>query len=107
MWEDLGKLLPRRLEALRIKEGVDAEQGLLRWPAVAGRVIGAEPSEAKALSIKDGVLLVEVSSGIWASEIRLKEDRLVRELNEPVLPQRIRGIKTRLIESKNPGNPGR
>lgn len=107
MWDSLGRMLPRRLEQLKLKQGVEAEQVLLRWPEVAGRVLGADQTEVKAVSVKDGVLQLEVSSGIWSSEIRLKEPLLLRELNQPALPQPVRGVKTRLSESKNPGNPGR
>jgi hypothetical protein len=104
MWSNLGKLLPQRLEDLRLRRGVEAEQALLRWPEVSGRVLGADSTEVKAVSVKDGLLQLEVSSGIWSSEVRLKERLLLRELNTPELPQPIRGIKTRLAESKNPGS---
>jgi hypothetical protein len=95
VWNNLGRLIPQRLEQLRLRRGSEAQQVLSKWTEIAPRHLGAG-HQTKATTLVDGVLTVEVADGIWGQEIGLRARDLMRDLNEGFTEVRVKRIRTRM-----------
>jgi predicted nucleic acid-binding Zn ribbon protein len=62
------------------------------WEAAAGAAISAA---ARPTSERDGILTVTCSAAVWAQELELMADELVRRLNLALDGQAIREVRCR------------
>jgi predicted nucleic acid-binding Zn ribbon protein len=63
---------------------------LVGWGAVVGEAVAAH---ARARSLREGTLLVEVDSPEWATQLRYLEEDLLRRLGRRVRPGAVTGIR--------------
>ncbi|NOT35387.1 MAG: DUF721 domain-containing protein [Candidatus Eisenbacteria bacterium] len=76
--ERLGDVLPGLLQGLGLTEQLAGWRAVGEWEEAVG---GAIARRARAVSFRDGVLLVEVESAPWRHELALLKRDLVRRLN--------------------------
>lgn len=69
------------------------------WPEVVGELIAAH---ARPRTLRDGVLLIEVDSSEWATQMRYLEEDLIRQLGRRTRP----GVVNSLRVVIRPARPG-
>lgn len=78
----LGAAVLRALRALGLAAEVARADAAVAWPAVAGRIIGADAARTRAVRVEEDTLVVAVPTAQWAAEIRLRERELLAALHE-------------------------
>jgi predicted nucleic acid-binding Zn ribbon protein len=68
------------------------------WPEVVGERVAAN---ARAVSVRDGVLMVEVESAAWMNELAYLRARIAQDLNARLGDEVVKSI--RLVPASNPG----
>lgn len=63
---------------------------LTGWAAVVGEVVAAH---ARARTLRQGVLLVEVDTPEWATQLRYLEEEVLRRLGRKIRPGVVIGIR--------------
>lgn len=78
--ENLSETFKKRLEALGLKKQVDAAMICEAFDNAIFEVFGETgANNVKAISFKDGILKVAVSSSSWASEVNLKQLQIKKD----------------------------
>jgi hypothetical protein len=67
-----------KIVAHSLRQSPPAEAPLMAWPVVCGSSVA---ERTRALSFKDGVLLVEVSGQRWKAELQALAPRYVASIN--------------------------
>ncbi len=62
------------------------------WEEAVGESIA---ESCKAVSLKDGVLIVETESSTWRSELKFRSESIIKSLNEKIGKNIIKSIKFR------------
>jgi len=75
----VGDLLPGVLGDLGLAEGLRAHRAVDAWRGVVGERLAAC---LRAVSIHNGVLLVETESSVWMHEIQFHKARILKRLEE-------------------------
>ena len=84
----------RRLEGARIHE---------RWEEIAGRDLAAH---VRPVRLHGGVLVLEVSGGDWATQVRYLTPDLVRRADEVLGEGQVRTVRV-VVARDRPGRRGR
>lgn len=63
---------------------------LVGWPGVVGEAVAAH---ARPRTLRQGILIVEVDSPEWATQLRYLEEELLRRLGRKVRPGVVTGIR--------------
>jgi predicted nucleic acid-binding Zn ribbon protein len=74
----IGGPLRDLLDRLRLNEPMAGWQATELWPEVVGERIA---SRSRAIAFRDGVLIVEVESPTWMSELTYHKRRIIKTLN--------------------------
>ena len=74
---------------------------LAGWAAAVG---GAVAAHARPRTLRDGVLVVEVDSPEWATQLRYLEEDVLRRLGRKVRPGVVKGL--RVVVRRPPFSPG-
>ena len=77
--ESVGRILERLFERAGWGRKVFEGRALLIWGDIVGDAVAAH---ARALSVRDGMLFVEVDDAVWKQEIRLLQDNIIKRMNE-------------------------
>ena len=75
----IGSILPKVLENLGIKKGVEAHKSLVFWDKVVGKQIA---KHTKPISVRKGTLFVKVEGSVWANELSLLKKKIINKLNK-------------------------
>jgi predicted nucleic acid-binding Zn ribbon protein len=78
-FEPLGSLVGDLLRSLGLERRLREQGAVEAWEAVVGEAIA---QHARASSIRDGVLFVEVDSSVWMQELALLRERIAERLND-------------------------
>jgi hypothetical protein len=92
MWQKIDDLLKIRLSEMGLARGVEANGVCTEFERLIKAELG-ETVPVRAVSFKTGRLKVEVTGGIWASEVRLRLPALQRKLNKALGGSAIKEIK--------------
>jgi predicted nucleic acid-binding Zn ribbon protein len=76
--ESISRVLPTLLRDLGLEAGVLGWRAVTEWPAAVGPRVARR---TRAVSIKDGTLLVEVEGSSWRYELGILKRDLLRQLN--------------------------
>ncbi len=76
--ERIGGPLGDLLSRLRLKEPMAGWQAVDLWPEIVGERVA---SCSRAVAFRDGLLIVEVESTTWMSELTYHKRRIIRDLN--------------------------
>jgi predicted nucleic acid-binding Zn ribbon protein len=87
--EPVGPLLQRLLRRLGLDRRLEEYRAVETWPEVVGPVIAAQ---TKAVSVREGVLFVDVASSVWMQELGMLRDSIVERLNARLGGPRVRKI---------------
>ncbi|NLM51663.1 MAG: DUF721 domain-containing protein [Firmicutes bacterium] len=74
----ISEILPKTLKELPAAHKITAQFIIDSWPEVVGEYIA---QKTKAVSVKQGVLLVRVSDSIWAQHLVLQKRQILQKLN--------------------------
>lgn len=85
----IGLILPKVLDALGIKKGVEAHKSFIFWDKVVGNQIA---KHTKPISVKRGTLFVKVEGSVWANELSLLKGKIIRKLNTLIGYESIKDI---------------
>jgi predicted nucleic acid-binding Zn ribbon protein len=86
----LAAILPGLLEQLGLAESAAGWRAVSEWPAVAGARIARR---ARAVSFRDGTLIVEVEGSAWMHELAFLKRELVRNLNRHLEADVVRDVR--------------
>jgi predicted nucleic acid-binding Zn ribbon protein len=76
--EPVGPLVTRLLRQLGLERRLEEFRAVELWPEVVGPAIAAQ---ARAVSVRDGVLFVDVASNVWMQELGLLRGSITERLN--------------------------
>ncbi len=76
--ERIGGPLKDLLNRLRLNEPMAGWQAVDLWSKVVGERVA---SRSRAVAFRDGLLIVEVESPTWMSELTYHKRRIIRDLN--------------------------
>ena len=76
--ESIARVLPSLLRELGLEAGVLGWRAVTEWPDAVGPRVARR---ARAVSFKDGTLLVEVEGSSWRYELGSLKRDLLRQLN--------------------------
>ncbi len=74
----IGGPLKNPLGRLRLDASMAGWQAIELWPETVGERIAAR---SRAVAFRDGVLVVEVESPTWMSELTYHKRRIIKDLN--------------------------
>lgn len=108
MSRPLGELVRRAVEEAGLARPMRSAEVILRWPGIVGPLAA---SHARAVAVTAGVLLVEVDSGLWTTELALLTptllERIAEEVGEGVVREiRFVGPRRGRPAAGAPGTPG-
>jgi predicted nucleic acid-binding Zn ribbon protein len=104
----LGGAIGRALRAFGLAAEVARADAVQAWPAVAGRVIGADADRTRAVRVEERTLVVAVPTAQWAAEIRLRERDLVSALRDAAPGSgiaRIRSVPSETVHGPSARGP--
>jgi predicted nucleic acid-binding Zn ribbon protein len=82
-------ILPKVLENLGIRKGVEAHKSFIFWDKAVGKTIA---KHSKPFSIKKGTLFVRVESSVWSNELSLLKKKIINKLNKMIGDESIKDI---------------
>ena len=86
----LKDLIPRMLEENRLKKGMDQIKVQETWASVMGPGIANYTQEVR---LKDGILIVKLSSSALRQELEYGKEKILRMMDETLTEVRIKGIR--------------
>ena len=88
--EAISRVLPALLRDLGLEAGVLGWRAVTEWPAAVGPRVARR---ARAVSYKDGRLLIEVEGSAWRYELGFLKRDLLRQLNRHLGSQLVRDLE--------------
>lgn len=88
--ESIARVLPSLLRELGLEAGVLGWRAVTEWPDAVGPRVARR---ARAVSFKDGTLLVEVEGSSWRYELGFLKRDLLRQLNRHLGSQLVRDLE--------------
>lgn len=85
----IGELLPGLLERYGLSERLAGWRAVEAWPEVVGEPVARK---SRAVSYKDGVLLVEVEGSAWLQELGFLKSKLIAQMNQRLGGHPVRGV---------------
>lgn len=77
-FEKLENFLGQALDRLGVRHRLMEYQAVEKWPSIVGPKIA---SAALAETVRDGILFVSCKSSIWASELSLHKEEILKRVN--------------------------
>lgn len=97
MFTDLKRHLNKKLKQLGIENKVEAALVCETWEKVVISVFGKEGiNNTKALFFKDNVLTIRVENSSWASELKMRQNKLLEEINKNLGEDLVEGVRFRI-----------
>jgi len=97
-----GNLVRSALGQLGVRERVLEQQAVGNWAEVVGPQIAAS---SRAERVKEGTLFVSCKSSVWANELSLHKDRIVKGLNKSVGAEVVKDIRFSARGFRSPAEP--
>lgn len=90
MIENIADVLDGALINLGLKKSIEKQKALIYWEkAVGGKIAG----NTQAIKIKKQTLYVNTSSSVWAQELSLMKNQLIKKLNSCLGEEAIHDIR--------------
>ena len=86
----LDDVLKGLLKQSPLNDGLERQEVLSCWPEVVGTEIARH---SRAVSLQDGLLLVQVDGSVWAQELALLRNRIVSAFAERLGDGAVREIR--------------
>jgi predicted nucleic acid-binding Zn ribbon protein len=86
----VGDVLPAVLTELKLNAPLKAYRAVERWADVVGEHLARH---TRAVSVHEGILLVEAESSVWVQEIQFHKRRILDRLAEQAGKGMIRELK--------------
>lgn len=80
----VGRVLPARIKEYKLEKAFYKHQAIRFWDEAITRCIGEVKNQAKAMDLKNGVLVVACLSRDLAYQIKLLAKRIMDEINRLV-----------------------
>jgi len=77
----LGAIVNKSLDELGLRRKVQEQQALANWKRVVGPQIAAATAVER---VRDGVVFVACKSSVWANELTLHRERIIKGLNKSI-----------------------
>ncbi len=100
----IGGPLRDLLARLRLSEPMAGWQAVEGWPEVVGDRVAAR---ARAVSFREGTLVVEVDSPTWMNELTYLKQRMIQDLNRKLGSPIVRDIRLQPAARRSAERPGR
>jgi predicted nucleic acid-binding Zn ribbon protein len=85
----VGDLLPGLLDRYGLSERLAGWRAVAAWSEVVGEPLARK---SRAVSFKDGVLLVEVEGSAWMQELGFLKSKLIARINQRLGAHPVRGV---------------
>jgi len=98
MFIEIGKIFPRLINRLGIKERVDEYNIFKLWESLLEKLYGKSFQEqTKPIKFKNKVLNIGVFNSSVASEVQFRQNEILEEINNKIRKNKIETIKITLI----------
>ena len=85
----INSILPKVLENLGIRGGVEAHKSFIFWDKAVGKTVA---KHSKPFSVKKGTLFVKVENSVWSNELSLLKKKIINKLNKMIGNESIKDI---------------
>lgn len=83
MWTAIKKIIPFSIGKLGLGHLLETSELCSKWEGIQEKLFGAEyKNKTRPVSLKNKVLIVDCLSSVWASELQMKQQVLVGEINK-------------------------
>lgn len=94
MWTSLKKIIPQAAGRLSLKEGLKESEFLNNWDNHLGKCLGDNfKKKSRPVSFKDKILVVDCLNSVWASELNLRQEKIINWLKKKLGRNKIKKIK--------------
>lgn len=90
----VARAVDRLLRGLGIAADVARVDAVDAWPAVVTAALGPDAAATRAIRVDGTTLVVSVPTSAWASELRLRQEDLLRRLTQAAPRSGISSIRT-------------
>ena len=83
MWTTIKKILPFNVNKLGLGEILEFNEICNNWDKILDNFFGVRfKNKSKPVSLKNKVLIVDCLNSIWASELQLKQPKIIEAVNK-------------------------
>ena len=88
--EAVGQVLSRLMRTLGLGAELEGWRAVEEWPRVVGARVGRH---SRAVSFRNGALLVEVDGSAWMHELSFLKRDLIQKINRHLGMERVREVR--------------
>ena len=99
--EPLAQLMRSVLQGVGLQKRFEEYQAVQVWERVVGSAVA---EQARATSIREGVLFVDVKSSVWMQELQLLRGDIIERLNAHLGKPFVRSMVLSMERSPYPGS---
>jgi len=94
MWIEVKKILPFYINKLGLGPVLEFNRLFVNWDKILVEIFEENyRNKSKPISLKDKVLEVDCLNSIWASELRFKQAKIIKKINQDFNKEIVREIK--------------
>ena len=94
MWTPIKKILPYLINRLGLKREIEINKIFSLWPDLVVKICGQNYKEKlKPLYFKNRTLFISCPDSIWANELQLRQEELLRKINQHFNQKKIEKLK--------------
>jgi predicted nucleic acid-binding Zn ribbon protein len=83
MWADIKNLLPLTVNKLGLRSIFEFNQLFIYWDKMMIENLGEDyKNKSRPISLKDKILTVDCLNSLWASEMQLRQSRIIGGINQ-------------------------
>lgn len=90
MMESFSGIFPSLMRSLGLESAAQGWRAVTEWPALAGARVA---KHSRAVSFRDGTLVVEVEGSAWLHELGFLRRQLVRRINQHLGSEVLRDVR--------------
>jgi predicted nucleic acid-binding Zn ribbon protein len=94
MWTTIKKILPFSVRRLGLGQVLEMNEICDNWDKMLENLFGEGfKNKAKPVSLKDKTLIVDCMNSVWASELQLKQTKIIEEINKKFSKELVEKIR--------------
>jgi len=98
--EKIGILINKRMNQHKLGESARASQLVHRANQLLSKWLKTEDHEVRAVTVKNGVLSINVNSSVWSQEVWGVKQKLLREIQSEYGKEKLNKIVTKTLTIK-------
>jgi predicted nucleic acid-binding Zn ribbon protein len=83
VWAAIKKILPFNINKLGLGQILEFNEICVNWDKIMDNFFSPDfKNKSKPISLKNKILVVDCLSSVWASELQLKQPKIIEEINK-------------------------